>query len=291
MVSLRLAADWGRWPFFSAARLKLKEMVRASIAAGVFLLAMSLAAQQQDNTSAPPQQQSQSSAADKKNQDKKKPDQQKPDQPKKPSAAAQNPFPEARSEKAADQDQQKDNSAPAQNEPAAPQPAANGQQRKPSAAEDNPFPESESEKAAHQAEPQPSPAPAPNSGKQSDQDYSSSQTKVKGLDLSGDNDSRIADGAGGTILSPELGRKDTKVGEFYLHSGDYKGAYGRFVEATKVDPGNAQAVFDLAEAARHLNNRPEAVRNYQLYLSAVPDGPHSKDARKALKDLGVQPNS
>ena len=266
-------------------------MVRASIAAGVFLLAMSLAAQQQDNTSAPPQQQSQSRAADQKKQDQKKTDQKKTDQQKKPSAADANPFPEAQSEKAADPGQQKDNSAPAQNEPAAPQPAANGQQRKPSAAEDNPFPESESEKAAHQAAPQSSPSSAPKGETQPDQDYSSSQTKLKGMDLSGEGDSRIADGAGGTIESPELGRKDTKVGEFYLHTGDYKGAYSRFVEATKVDPANAQAVFDLAEAARHLNNRAEAVRNYQLYLSAVPDGPRSKDARKALKDLGVEPNS
>ena len=265
-------------------------MVRASITLScALLLAMSLTAQQQDNNSAPPPQQNQSNTADQKKTDQQKSGQQKSDQQKKRSAAEDNPFPESQSEKAAQQDQSKDSSVPMspQDEPAAPQPAANG--KKPSAAEDNPFPESKSEKAAHQAEPAPS--SAPNSGTQPDQDYSSSQTKLKGMDLSGASDARIADGAGGTIESPELGRKDTKVGEFYLHTGDYKGAYSRFVEATKVDPGNAQAVFDLAEAARHLNNRVEAVRNYQLYLSAVPDGPHSKDARKALKDLGVQPNS
>jgi tetratricopeptide (TPR) repeat protein len=262
-------------------------MMRLSIAVScAFLLAVSLSAQQQDSNT-PAQQQQARQAAQKKTDQQKKPDQ------KKPSTAEENPFPEGKSEKAADQDQEQSGSAPAngQNEPAAPQPAASGQQKKHSTAEDNPFPESESEKAAHQAEPQPPASSGPSGGAQPDQDYSSSQTKLKGLDLSGANDSRIADGGGGTILSPELGRKDTKVGEFYLHSGDYKGAYDRFVEATKVDPGNAQAVFDLAEAARHLNNRPEAVRNYQLYLSAVPDGPRSKDARKALKDMGIQPNS
>ncbi len=266
-------------------------MVRASITAScALLLAVSLAAQQQDNNAAPPQQQNQSNAGDQRKPDQQKADQQKADQQKagqqkKGSAAQENPFPEGQSEQAAQQDQQKDSSAPAQDAP-----AANGQQKKPSAAEENPFPESESEKAAHQTA-QPSPSSAPSGSAQPDQDYSSSQEKLKGLDLPGAHDARIADGAGGTILSPEVGRKDTKVGEFYLHTGDYKGAYDRFVEATKVDPGNAQAVFDLAEAARHLNNRAEAVRNYQLYLSAVPDGPRSKDARKALKDLGVRPNS
>lgn len=278
-------AQAGGFPVAEAS--KIEEMVRVSMAVCcALLLAVSLSAQQQDSN-APAQQQQDSQAA------QKKADQQKTDQQKKRSATQTNPFPEAQSQKAADQDEQPSGSAPAngQNEPAAPQPAASGQQKKHSTAEDNPFPESESEKAAHQAEPQAPASSAPSGSAQPDQDYSSSQTKLKGLDLSGASDARIADGAGGTILSPELGRKDTKVGEFYLHTGDYKGAYDRFVEATKVDPGNAQAVFDLAEAARHLNNRPEAVRNYQLYLSALPDGPRSKDARKALRDLGVQPNS
>jgi Flp pilus assembly protein TadD len=78
---------------------------------------------------------------------------------------------------------------------------------------------------------------------------------------------------------------------FYLKTGNYQGAYDRLREAARVDPTNADAVFGLAEAARHLNRRDEAIRNYQLYLSALPDGPRAKDARKGLKELGVKPNS
>lgn len=249
------------------------------------LLALPVAAQQQDNTAPPPPGQSTSAA-------QKKDAQQKNQQQKKPSTAEQNPFPEAQSEQAAHQGQQQDQSAPAaqQDEPAAPQAAEKGAGKKPSAADQNPFPEAQSEKAAQKAGQQPSQPSASGNG-QPDHDYSSSQDQLKGLDLTGASDSHTTDGAGGTILSPELGRKDTKVGEFYLHTGDYKGAYNRFVEATRVDPCNAQAVFDLAEAARHLNHRDEAVRNYRLYLSALPDGPRAKDARKALKDLGAPPNS
>lgn len=259
------------------------------------LLTFPVAAQQQDNSQ---QTQSSNSAAQKKN-DQQGNQQQKKNQQSGKAADRQNAFPEAQSEQAPHEAQQDNGSAQqqdknnSQQEPAAPQPATpqsapGAQPKKPSSADANPFPEAESEKAAHQAEQQPS---SPGSNAPQSDDYSSSQDRLKGLDLTGLGDTRTADGAGGTILSPELGRKDTKVGEFYLHSGDYKGAYDRFAEATKVDPGNAQAVFDLAEAARHLNHRDEAVRNYRLYLSALPDGPRSKDARKALKDLGAQPNS
>lgn len=258
-----------------------RRFIAAVVLPSALLLALPLAAQQQ---SAPPPQQDQSAPS--------APAPQKPAQAKKkPSEAEQNPFPEAQSEAAAHPTQQDSTpSAPApQNPPDAPQ-AQNG---KPSTANQNPFPESQSEKAQQQSDGQKSgqdnqdsPA-APNSGKSPD-DYSSSHVKL--FDLPGD-DAANPDVAGANGHNSALATKDTQVGMFYLKTGDYKGAYDRFVEATKADPGNADAVFGLAECARRLNHRDEAVRNYQLYLSAVPDGPRAKDSRKALKELGANPNS
>ena len=46
-------------------------------------------------------------------------------------------------------------------------------------------------------------------------------------------------------------------------------------------------MFFLAEAARRMNHRDEAVQNYQLYLAAMPDGPKAKEAHKALRDLSA----
>ncbi len=108
---------------------------------------------------------------------------------------------------------------------------------------------------------------------------------MESLDLEGDRDSRISDGAGGVIHDPRLAADDIHVGQFYLNREDYKGAYARFKEATQADPENADAVFYLAEAARHMNHRDEAVQNYQLYLAALPDGPKAKEANKALREL------
>jgi tetratricopeptide (TPR) repeat protein len=240
---------------------------RLTIAVAALLLALPLAARPQDNSTPPPQQNSQQSpppatTAPKKDQQKK--------------TADQNPFPEAQAEQAAHQ-------------PDAPAPQ-NGQQRtKPSTSDQNPFPEAESEKAAQRAQPDTS-APAPaNAPKSSDDNYSSSH--VKGLDLPSAEGSPAPDTAAPMTYNPKLARKDSQVGGFYLESGNYKGAYERFLEADRSDPGNAEAVYGLAEAARHLKFRDEALRNYRLYLSALPNGPHAKEIRKALKEMGEAPAS
>jgi tetratricopeptide (TPR) repeat protein len=165
------------------------------------------------------------------------------------------------------------------------QPGQNSaQQPKKSTEEDNPFPEDISQKAAAEARARDAeaakPAPAAESGESSSRDK-----QMEGLDLEGDRDNRISDGAGGVIHDPKLAVDDVHVGQFYLNREDYKGAYARFKEATQADPENADAVFYLAEAARRMNHRDEAVQNYQLYLAALPDGPKSKEAHKALRDL------
>jgi tetratricopeptide (TPR) repeat protein len=169
-------------------------------------------------------------------------------------------------------------SAPAQ-KPDQQQPAA---QPKKSTADDNPFPTDVSEKAAADAKARDDEAakPAPSA-----EGESSSRDKLDKLDLEGDRDNRLSDGAGGTIHNPKLAADDVHVGQFYLNREDYAGAYARFKEATQADPENPEAVFYLAEAAHRMNHKAEAVQNYQLYLDALPNGPKAKEARKALHDL------
>jgi len=234
-------------------------MSRVLLFACAVMLALPLGAQQQDSSTPPPQQRSQ--------EKHKKPDQQNQTQ-KKP--AEQNPFPEAQSEAAARHAQQQEQ-PPAPSAPAPHETAPD----KPSEANRNPFPQQQSRQAAQQEQKQSS----------SGSSYSSSQAGLEGFEPP-----KTADDLR-NIHNPSLGKKDAQVGLFYLKTGNYQGAYDRLREAARVDPTNADAVFGLAEAARHLNRRDEAIRNYQLYLSALPDGPRAKDARKGLKELGVKPNS
>lgn len=247
-------------------------LLRSSIAASVLLLSLSIAAQQQDN-SAPPQQKPVAPASSS--------NPQKKDQPKK-STAEQNPFPEAQSEAAAHQDQQQDNA-----EPSAPTPQTAPQSASPSktSSDQNPFPEAQSEKAAHQNDSSPSAHPNP----PDDQNYSSSQ--VKGLDVPTTDVAPPPGVVSELPYNPKLAKKDAQIGDYYLESSNWRGAYDRFIEANRSDPGNAEAVFGLAEAARHLSHTDEALRNYRLYLSALPNGPHAKEVRKALKEMGAEPPS
>jgi tetratricopeptide (TPR) repeat protein len=192
-------------------------------------------------------------------------------------------------------------SQPPQNQPAPESPPA----KKHSTADDNPFPEDISRKAAvpdDNAPDAPSsdkpptsadkpPAPGDKAAapaKKPDADYSSSRSKFENIDVMGDN-SAVSNGNGGYVINLTLAAKDDKVGQYYLQTGDYKGAYDRYKEATEVNPADADAVFGLAEAARGLKRKDEAVQNYKLYLDVVPDGGKAKAARKALAELGAGP--
>lgn len=243
----------------------------AILAAAAVLLALPAAAQSGQSQPAP--QTAAQTAKKDKNKDHK-------DQAQPPSVQP-NPFPEAKSEKAAQQAQQgSPPSAPVpRGEPSALAPQTKGK----SAAEQNPFPEAKSERAAQQAQQNQQPRQA-----QPEQGTDSSSSKIPGLNLSPV--PGPPSGAGpDRVLSPSLGKQDVKVGTFYLQSGDYKGAYSRFLEATQVDPGDAEAVYGLAVSARSLGNRTAAIQNFQLYLSALPNGRRAKDCRKALKQMRARP--
>lgn len=181
-----------------------------------------------------------------------------------PQAQNANPFPEGKSQKAADA------SAPA----TASEKSATDQ-HKATPAEANPFPEEESSKAADAAN---APAKGPSGS-------SSSRFNLNSLNAPAGSEARISNGEGGYIHSPQLAAKDVKIGNFYLQTHDYKGAYDRFLEATRVAPEDGNAVFGLAESARGLSRVQEAITNYDIYLQAFPKGKKAKDAEKALAEL------
>lgn len=153
-------------------------------------------------------------------------------------------------------------------------------QQKQTPAQANPFPEAQSQKAQDAAN-GPSSKSAPG--------VSSSHVDLKRLGAAPGSASSISNGEGGYIHDPTLAKHDDKVGNFYLQSGDYKGAYDRFLEATRVAPEDGDAVFGLARAAQGLHRSKEAATNYSIYLDAFPKGKRAKDARKALAELGGGP--
>lgn len=151
-----------------------------------------------------------------------------------------------------------------------------------SGAEANPFPEAKSAAAEAAAQ------KAANQSPRQQGVYSSSDQRLPGVNALGNGPA--VDGAEAThpAFDPALAKRDDKVGKFYLHTRDWAGAYGRYKQATQVDPQDLQAVIGLAMAADHLGKRDEAIRNYKLYLDVKPNGKESKDALRALKRLAKE---
>jgi tetratricopeptide (TPR) repeat protein len=201
-----------------------------------------------------------------------------------PPAKGENPFPEDVSRKA-----QQDAHGAGQGKDAldaspgnAQSPGASGS----SAAQDNPFPEGVSRQAADAA------------------GHSAPSTQApSGVSSSADRDPSVSgdgDAEGGRRMLPKpdrnaiapgsltgIGRAkdDVRVGSFYASTGDWRGAYGRFQEASQDDPTNLDAIYGMAEAARHLGRVQEAAENYKIYLEIAPDGPKAKASQKALAEL------
>jgi tetratricopeptide (TPR) repeat protein len=204
------------------------------------------------------------------------------------SAAQENPFPADVSEHAAEQ----------QSQPADTPPASDADQQpahKPGdASKDNPFPEDVSKSAAAAKD-----SGATGSSSSSTGSSSSSSSAGGDADANPDPNADLPRDTGrrklkkpsekdiqsGSLAGQGVADDDIRVGRFYLGSKDYKGAYGRFSEATRLDPTNVDAIYGMAAAAAGLHHNDEALTNYKLYLQIAPDGKDAKSARKGMEAL------
>jgi tetratricopeptide (TPR) repeat protein len=82
----------------------------------------------------------------------------------------------------------------------------------------------------------------------------------------------------------EAATEDINVGGYYLQTKNWKAALSRFESALVLDPENPEVYWGLAEAQHHLGDFASAKANYLKLLDYDPDGPHSKQARRELKD-------
>lgn len=79
--------------------------------------------------------------------------------------------------------------------------------------------------------------------------------------------------------------EDLDIARFYASTGDLKGAYLRTKDAVKLAPDDPDAHCGLADAALKLNNRDEAIAEYNACLKLDPEDKLAKNARKQLTKL------
>jgi tetratricopeptide (TPR) repeat protein len=83
-------------------------------------------------------------------------------------------------------------------------------------------------------------------------------------------------------FNPLEASQDVKVGTYYFKKGSYAAARRRFTEATKWDPGMAEAYLRLGETQEKLKDSKAAKAAYSKYLELAPDSKEAESVRKKL---------
>ena len=83
-------------------------------------------------------------------------------------------------------------------------------------------------------------------------------------------------------FNPLQASKEIKIGDYYFKKKNFRAAANRFREATRWNPGLAEAYLRLAESEEKLNDQTAAKEAYAKYLELNPD---AKDADAIKKKL------
>jgi tetratricopeptide (TPR) repeat protein len=136
-----------------------------------------------------------------------------------------------------------------------------------------------------EADPEGDPVRSPDpAGMGSGDGFSSSRSGMSGLPAENDSDAVQGQSAKHKTREEKM-KEDLDTGGFYAEKRNWKASQSRYADAFALDKENADAVWGLAEAERHLQMYKEASEHYKLFLSYDPDGPHSRAARKALDQV------
>ena len=87
-------------------------------------------------------------------------------------------------------------------------------------------------------------------------------------------------------FNPLQAEKELKVGAFYFKKGSYKAATRRFQEATKWNPGYAEAYLRLGEAQEKLNDSKAAREAYRKFVELAPEDKRAGEIKRRLSRLG-----
>jgi tetratricopeptide (TPR) repeat protein len=83
-------------------------------------------------------------------------------------------------------------------------------------------------------------------------------------------------------FNPIKAKQVFEVGNFYWKKGKYKGAAQRFLEATRWNPGWADAYFRLGEAELKLRNKTEAQKAFNRVMQIAPNSKQAREAQKLM---------
>jgi hypothetical protein len=97
-------------------------------------------------------------------------------------------------------------------------------------------------------------------------------------------------------FNPIQAKKELRIGDFYWKKKSFRAASLRYSEATKWDPGSADAFWKLAQAKERLFEqeivetkrgmaRDEAIAAYNKFIELKPKGKKAKEAQEKVAEL------
>jgi tetratricopeptide (TPR) repeat protein len=92
-------------------------------------------------------------------------------------------------------------------------------------------------------------------------------------------------------FNPLQAKKEISTGDFYMKRGNFKGAAGRYREATMWDDGNADGFFKLGDASEKLKDYASAREAFTKYAALVGDKKKSAEIEKRLAKYPAKPQS
>jgi cytochrome c-type biogenesis protein CcmH/NrfG len=93
------------------------------------------------------------------------------------------------------------------------------------------------------------------------------------------------------VFNPIEAVKNLRVGDHYWRKGKFKGAAGRYQEATRWDPGSAEAWMKLGEARDKMSDVAGARAAWEKFLEVAPEDKEAALVRKKLSALPVPPKA
>jgi tetratricopeptide (TPR) repeat protein len=83
-------------------------------------------------------------------------------------------------------------------------------------------------------------------------------------------------------LNPLESSRNITAGNFYFKKGNYRAAAKRYLEATRWDPGSAEAFLRLGEADEKLKDLSGAREAYSKYLELAHDAKNAEAIKKKI---------
>ena len=89
-------------------------------------------------------------------------------------------------------------------------------------------------------------------------------------------------------FNPIQAKKELKVGDFYRRKNNQRAAAVRYLEATRWNPGYAEAFWKLAETRDELDQHAEALDAYSRFVQLAEQDSKAEQARRRIAAIEAE---